>query len=180
MGDVSHRWLFATVVFLVTIGLLPLNSVSNSHGASPPKDGKWRVFLNRAGWKISFPPQWRVGSCHQCSDLTDPDALVTFVEPSTKAVVMIEHLADKPADKDDEQWLKEVSRDTVLNSQISEKWIVLDHQKALKVINGNAGSASSENIYVLYRQKTFAIRTSQGTSSYAICHRIISTFTLAP
>ena len=50
---------------------------------------------------------------------------------------------------------------------ISEEWIVLDHRKALRVINGNLDATSSENIYVLYGQRTFAIRTDRNSPSYA-------------
>jgi hypothetical protein len=146
----------------------------------PFKGGEVENFRKPGRWTISYPPQWQIGSCHQCSDLTDPNVFVTFFEPSTKAMIMIEPLADKPADKEVEPWLKEVGRDTVLNAQISEQWIVLNHRKALKVINGNQDSTSSENIYLLYGQKTFAIRTSRNTPSYATYQRMLSTLNFAP
>lgn len=111
--------------------LLALYWVPNVRGAGSANDVKWRTFANRAGWRISYPPRWQIGSCHQCSDPTDPDVFVTIFEPSTKTLIMIEHLIDKPVDEDVEPWLKEVSRDTVLNPQIREEWIVLDHRKGL-------------------------------------------------
>lgn len=101
---------------------------------------------------------------------------MTIFEPFTKTMIMIEHLIDKPVDEDVEPWLKEVSRDTVLNPQISEEWIVLDHRKALRVTNGNLDSTSSENIYVLDGKKTFAIRASRNDPSYATYQRMLSTF----
>lgn len=165
-----------TVIFLVIFGLLPLDRASNARGAGPAKDVRWRTFVNRAGWRISYPPRWQIGSCRQCSDPTDPDVFVTIFEPSTKTMVMIEHLIDKPVEEDVEPWLKEVSRDTILSPLISEEWIVLDHKKALKVINGNLDSTKSENIYVLYGPKTFAIRTDRNTLSYATYQRMLSTF----
>jgi hypothetical protein len=179
MRDI-RRWIFVSVVSLATVVVLPLHSPSNARGDTPPKEAKWKTFVNRAGWKISYPSQWQVGSCHQCSDPTDPNVFVTFFEPSTKAMVTIEPLADKPADEDAEPWLKKVSRDTVLSPQISEEWIVLNHRKALRVINGNLNATSSENIYVLYGRKTFAIRTDRNTPSYATYQRMLSTLNFAP
>lgn len=112
----------------------------------------------------------------QCSDPTDPVVFVTFFEPSTNALVTVEHLIDKPVDEDAEQWLKNVSRTTVLNPRISEQWIILDHRKALKVTNRNPDSTCSEYIYVLNGQKTFAIRTDQNKPSYVTYQRMLSTF----
>jgi hypothetical protein len=95
-------------------------------------------------------------------------------------MVMIEHLADQPADEDAELWLREVARDTVLSPQVSAEWIVINHQKALRVINGDLASTNSENIYVLYGQNTFAIRTNRSTPSYAIYQRMLSTLNFGP
>jgi hypothetical protein len=165
-----------TAIVLGIFSLLALCSVPNARGAGSANGATWRTFVNRAGWRISYPPHWQIGSCHQCSDPTDPDVFVTIFEPSTKTMIMIEHLIDKPVDEDVGPWLKEVSRDSVLNPQISEEWIVLDHRKALRVINGNPDSTSSENTYMLDGKKTFAIRASRNDPSYTTYRRILSTF----
>ena len=60
---------------------------------------KWKTFANRAGWSIKYPRDWRVSSCMECPDPTDPDVFVSFYNPSTKGLIMIEHLIDKPADQ---------------------------------------------------------------------------------
>ena len=41
-------------------------------------------------------------------------------------MIMIEPLADKPADRTVEQWLEDVGATTVLVPRLSQDWIVLD------------------------------------------------------
>ena len=165
-----------TAVLVAIVGLLALDSASSAPGGDSPKNAKWRTFVNRAGWRISYPPGWQIGSCTQCLDPPAPNVFVTFSDPSTKTLVMIEHLIDKPADQGAEEWLRNVSRTTVLNPKISEEWIILDHRRALKVLNLNSDSTRGEHIYVLCGQKTFAIRSDQNTPSYATYQRMLSTF----
>jgi hypothetical protein len=176
MREDGVRWMPVTLVTLALAGLLSSASVPSAFCDSLGQGAKWKAFVNKAGWSISYPPHWQIGSCHQCSDPTEAQVFVTFFEPSTKTLVMIEPLAEKPSGQDADSWLKEVSRDTVLNPRISEDWIVLGHRRALKVVNGNLNSSSSENIYVMNGGRTFAIRTSRDTPSYPTYLRMLSTF----
>ena len=75
----------------------------------------WRTFTNRAGWSVKYPRTWRVQSCHQCEDPTEPGAFLALSDPSSDDVVMIERLADNPEGKSVEAWLHEVAKDTVLH-----------------------------------------------------------------
>jgi hypothetical protein len=108
----------------------------------------WKTFANRAGWAIKHPGNWQVDSCRQCSDPTDPNVFVTLFDPATKELIIVEHLIDKPSDQTVEQWLNDVKVTTVLNPIVSEEWISLNGTPALKVINRNADSSESENIYI--------------------------------
>ena len=63
----------------------------------------WHTFTNKAGWMIKYPISWRVSSCRQCSDPTDPNVDVTLYNASTKQLIAIEHLLDKPSDQTAEQ-----------------------------------------------------------------------------
>jgi len=160
---------------LVCFALFSLSSI-----AQPPSPAdqtvdvsRWKTFTNRAGWAIKHPDSWRVGSCAHCSDPTDPYGFVTFENPSTKELIMIEHLIDKPADQTLEQWLNNVKVTSVLNSFVREEWISLNGTRALKVFNRNVDSTESENIYIVHRSKTFAIRADP---AYRIFPRMLSTF----
>ena len=54
-----------------------------------------------------------------------------------------------------------------------EEWISLNGTRALKVINRNADSTESENIYIVHGSKTFAIRAD---SSSRLFQRMLSPF----
>src|SRR5881394_2797720 len=134
------------------IGCTLLFAAWNVHGQTRSGNAsdvsKWKTFANRAGWSIKYPRDWRVSSCRQCPDPTDPDVFVNFFNPSTKELIMIEHLIDKPADQSVEQWLNHVKATTNFNPRVSEEWISLDGTRALKIINRNSDSSESENIYI--------------------------------
>jgi hypothetical protein len=122
------------------------------HGAQTVDVSRWVTFANRAGWSIKHPANWIVGSCVQCSDPTDPNVFVTISNPSTKELIMIERLVDKPGNQTVEQWLNDVKVSTDLNPIISQEWISLNGTRALKVISSN------ESIYLVHDLKTFAVR----------------------
>jgi hypothetical protein len=140
---------------------------------------RWRTFANKSGWTIKYPPDWRVGSCRQCPDPTEPNVSVTFYNPATRELlIMIEHLADKPPIQTVEQWLNDVKAATVLDPIVREEWISLSGMRALKVINRPPESTKSENIYLVHGSKTFAIRAYPRRSSYPVYQRMLATFSL--
>src|SRR5579871_661611 len=126
---------------------------------------KWKAFSNRAGWSLKHPSDWKVGSCNNCSDPTDPDVFVSLYHPSNGALMMIEHLIDKPKNQTVRQWLDEVKATANLNPRISEEWITLDGQPALKVITSNPDKTQSENIYVVYGDRTFYVSFERNPSN---------------
>ena len=137
---------------------------------------QWKSFSNRAGWTIKHPRNWHVSSCRSCPDATDPSVFVALEDPKIDALIMIEHLIDKPADKSVEQWLNDISRGQNVNPRVSEEWISLNGARALKVINRNRDLTESENLYLLSGSKTFTIHADRITSSYQLEQRILSTF----
>ena len=172
-----RRRIFLALSFVLFGGTLLHISRRSVHGqAVPSNDAGWKTFVNKAGWSIKYPATWQVSSCRSCPDPTDPNVFVSFYNPSTKEVIMIERLVDKPDNQTLEAWLDDIQRTTNLNAAISEQWITVGGKRALKVINRNRDSTTSENIYVVHGAKTFAIRTGRNTPSYAIYLRILSTF----
>ncbi len=147
---------------------VPLNQASDS--------SQWKLFANRAGWTIRHPDNWQVGSCHQCSDPTDPNVFVTLYNPLTKDLIMIEHLIDKPADQSIDQWLNHVSAVTDPNPRVSKEWITLDGVRALKVVNHYSDSTEGENIYIVHGSDTFAIGTNRNMQSYRLYQQMLATF----
>ena len=136
----------------------------------------WRRFVNKAGWVVRYPPGWDVGSCGQCTHPTDPNGFVTFYNPSSKELVMIENLMDKPSDQSARRWLDEVSRSTVLNPRVSANWIRLARTQALEVVSRNGDATESENFYLLHGSKTFAIRTPRNSPARRLIQQMLSTF----
>lgn len=164
------------------ICLLVLSGVSLVGGETPPQQhgdvSKWATFLNKSGWSIKYPTSMKIGSCRQCSDPTNPDVLVTFTDSSVPGSLIIERLADKPTNETVDKWLSETSRDTVANSVVDEEWMYLDGMPTLKVRNRGPGLSESENLYVAYGSKTFAIRASgtQDKKFYRLYLQMRSTF----
>lgn len=167
--------------FIGIIALLWLAQAATPPFQQTGGSSEWTTFTNRAGWSIRHPVNFKVGSCRQCSDPTNPDVFVTFLDPSTSGFVMIEHLLDKPADQSVEKWLDAISRETVANPRASEEWVYLDGAPALKVKNRNPDSTESENVYVVNGSTTFAVRVSniEVTPFYLLCRQMISTFRFA-
>lgn len=161
-------------------GYTLVSSLCCAQGPTSPTRGegnsRWSTFQNRAGWSIQYPSLWRVGSCRSCEDPTDPHVFVTFYDPQTKAIVMIQPLADKPSDQAIESWLHHVAKMNNLNPQVSEEWVLLDAVKALSVVNRHPDSTEYEYIYVVRNSKTFALTTGRNLLPNAVWQRMLSTF----
>jgi len=173
------RGLFPNVTLALT-GCAFLAVAWNVHGQTAsveaPDVSRWKTFTNRAGWSIKYPRDWQVSSCRSCTDPTDPNVFVSLYNTTTKQVIMIEPLIDKPADQSVEQWLNATQATTNVNPRVNEEWISLDGSRALKVINSNRDSTESENIYVVHGSKTFAIRADRNVPSYQLYRQMLSTF----
>jgi hypothetical protein len=160
---------------LILVGLAAL-SLSCIVAADASKG--WTTFTNRAGWSIKYPPTWEVGSCNSCADPTDPQVFVSFFDPSTNGILMIQHLKDKPPDEGVDAWLNDVARVAVANRRIGEEWILLDGRRALKVNTRNPDRTESDNIYVVDGEKTFFLQASPigNAAFYQPCKQMLSTF----
>ena len=136
-----------------------------SLGVQP--NGSWRTFSNRAGWSLSYPADWHVGSCKSCKDPTAPDVFVDFFPPEKRdsaGWVMVEHLASKPSDSSVDAWFAEISKTANLNTRLSEERITLDGSPALKVRYRTATRDEMEAVYVVVGLETFEICFAGQTS----------------
>jgi hypothetical protein len=139
----------------------------------------WKSFANRGGWTIKFPPDWKVGSCDQCADPTTED-LVTFADPSSGDLMLIEAFIDKPDGQTVDQWLNELSETTTLNPAVTREWASLCGERALRVVNDSPDSTESESLYVVHGAKSFAVRMTRETSAYPTFQQMLSTFAFTP
>ncbi len=158
----------AAVFLLVAGGLLDIS-------AQTRQSGKWKTFRNRAGWSIRYPKGWSVASCHQCDDPGDDNAFVAISDPRKDGMIMIDHFVDKPADQGIEQWLGDLKRTVNLNERVSEESVILDGEKALRVITRNLDATENETVYVVHDSKTFGIMIDRN-SNLELSRRIVSTF----
>lgn len=142
---------------------------------------RWATLTSRSGWIIKYPPDFRVSSCRQCADPTAPDVFVAFSK-SDHVLAMVEPLADAPAGQDTRKWLREVARDTILSPVLKEQWKSVDNESALMVTNGVSESDQSQNVYVVHRGKTFAIRFPdvKDVGVRLVCEQMLSTFRFSP
>ena len=139
---------------------------------------KWKSFTNRAGWSIKYPSDWSIGSCNNCNDPTDPSVFVNLFPPSGHELITIDHLTDKPPDRSIDDWLVQLSKQTVANPRLNEEWGFLDGVRSLKVKNRSPGTGISENLYFVKGSKSFAIRASNtmDASFYSLYQQALSTF----
>jgi hypothetical protein len=161
---------------LVAVLLVVCHAAAQSASKAAQTAG-WKTFASRAGWTVRYPRGWRVSSCRACDDPSDPDVYVTFEGRSAQALIMIEPLSSKPPDKSIDEWLIEVATATVLNPRVQHAWVVVDHQRALKVLSRNPDSTKSESIYVVRGSKTLAIRGADlGSPYYPTYQQMLATF----
>ncbi len=142
----------------------------------PNDTAKWKTFTNRAGWSIKHPSNWKVGSCRSCPDPADPDVFVSIYSPSDDELLMVEHLIDKPRSQSVRDWLDDTKTKANLNPRISEEWITLAGEPALRVVTRNADSTQSEVVYLVHGVSTFQISFDRNSSSANVCRKMLSTF----
>jgi hypothetical protein len=122
---------------------------------------RWRVFSNRAGWSIKYPADWKIASCHSCSDPTAPNVYVDFFPPgdSDSGWVMVSHLEDRPSSTTLDAWFNDVKQRANQNPRISEQRLTLGDLPALKVRyrNPSGGGRETEHVYVISDSQTFSI-----------------------
>jgi hypothetical protein len=147
----------------------------------------WKIFSNRAGWSISYPADWNIGSCRSCKDPTAPEVFVDFflsAKIESDGWVMVEHLASKPSDISADGWLADTAKKANLNPRLSEERITLDGSPALKVRYRTATGEETEAVYVVAGLETFEIHFSgqapgvplEKLANYATYLKMLGTF----
>jgi hypothetical protein len=64
--------------------LLLAGSLLSSSEASGA--GRWKTFVNRAEWRMSYPSNWQIESCRQCEDAANGIVLVAFAGPAPELI----------------------------------------------------------------------------------------------
>ena len=202
----SSRFASALFVLLIPVSIA---QVHRSPNKGAPSDVTWKSFTSCDGWTIDYPSDWKVFSCAQCPDPAAPHVPAIFLDPTTEQTLKIERLVDQPAKKEAktsrsgdpsshawstppseprprgsalENWLIQVSHDTVLNPRLGEEWLDLNGVPALSVRNQNPDSTQSENTYLTHGAKTFAIHASSLDQPHFVrlYRHALRTFRLSP
>lgn len=119
---------------------------------------RWRSFTSKGGWTVRYPPNWKISSCANCTGLTVEHIFVMFSDPSSsKEHVWVEQFIDKPAAQSVDNWLRDLSQDTNLNTRLGRESISLDGRTALRV-----KYTATDDIYVVNGPKSFATRNNAG------------------
>lgn len=147
----------------------------------------WKIFSNRAGWSISYPADWNIGSCRSCKDPTASEVFVDFFPPGkidSDGWVTVEHLSSKPSDSSVYVWLADTAKKANLNPRLREERITLDGSPALKVRYRTATGDETEAVYVVVGLQTFEIHFGgqapgvplEKLSNYATYLKMLGTF----
>ena len=181
----------AAVLGIFVFLLAPVCLSGGFCGPSPGAAGGWKVFSSRAGWSLHYPPDWRIGSCHNCPDPTAPNVFVDFFPPgetNSDGWVMVDRLADRPSGMSVKGWFTRLKQTANLNPRLKEQRINLNGLPALKVRyrNPHAGGQETESVYVVAGSRTFQInfggdlpgRPLEDLGNYRIYRRMLGTFTV--
>ena len=166
------------------------NKISNTND-SEIKD--WKLFSNRSGWSIKHPADWKIGSCQNCSDPTDPKVFVDFFPRATnnsdEGWLQVSHVVDKPANKSIDEWLVGLKTTLNLNPILKEEKITINNLPALKVRYRNpyAGGQESETVYLVSGSQTFTVAFSgdkagiilEKFGNYNVYLQMLSTFNVS-
>jgi hypothetical protein len=158
-------------------------------GIITAKVANWKIFSNRAGWRIRYPAEWDTGSCRSCPDPRAPGVFVDFMPHEGADIngsVMVSPLRDKPRNMGLDAWFSEVERTANLNPRSSEHRFELNGKAALRVryLNSAAGGTEMEAVYVVAGARTFSIEFSgnnRGTpletlGNYLVFMRMVQSF----
>jgi hypothetical protein len=158
-------------------------------GITTAKVANWKVFSNRAGWRIRYPAEWDTVSCRSCPDPRAPGVFVDFMPhegADLNGSVMVSPLRDKPGNVGLDAWFSEVERTANLNPRSSEHRFDLNGKAALRVryLNSSAGGTEMEAVYVVAGSRTFSIEFSgnnRGTpletlGNYPVFMRMVQSF----
>jgi predicted small secreted protein len=160
--------------------------------AAPMREAdNWGTFSNRAGWSINYPSDWRISSCRNCSDPTDPNVFVDFFPPDPdEGWLLIDHLMDKPKNASVDDWLNEMKKAANLSPIIHEAKLTVNDLPALSVNyqNPSDGGYEIDVVYIVSDQHTFSISFNpnkpginpETLRNYPTYLRVLSTFKVKP
>jgi hypothetical protein len=156
---------------------------------------KWKSFSNRAGWTISYPPDWRIDICKSCPDPRDPEASVNFVPPAEKDTeqgwLKVERLGGRPPGMSIDDWFADIKQsESLIPEEDKDLRITLNDLPALKVRFHNPKDANNEIevVYVLNALQTYSLTFSatkpnpsvESLKNYPVYQRMLASFKVKP
>ncbi len=156
---------------------------------------KWKSFSNRAGWSISYPPDWKIDACKSCPDPKDPDAYVDFVPPTEKdseqGWLKVERLGGRPPGMSMDEWFADIKQqENLIPEDDKDLRISLNGLVALKARyhNPKDGNNEIEVVYVLHGLQSFSLEFAatkpnpsvESLKNYPIYERMLASFKVKP
>jgi hypothetical protein len=120
----------------------------------------WKTFSSRAGWSMSYPKEWHLGSCRSCPDPTAQRVFVDFFPPSNTESggwMMVEQLLDKPSGTNLEEWFAKVNSTANLNPQVSSNRSKINGAPSQTIRYRNSDGSETEITFVICGSYTFGI-----------------------
>jgi hypothetical protein len=156
---------------------------------------KWKSFSNRAGWTITYPPDWHIDICKSCPDPKDPEAYVNFVPPAEKdseqGWLKVERLGGRPPGMGIDDWFADIKQsENLIPEEDKDLRITLNDLPALKVRFHNPKDADNEIevVYVLNALQTYSLTFSatkpnssvESLKNYPLYQRMLASFKARP
>jgi hypothetical protein len=178
------------ILFTVALALLLVGA-----SLSRAQNEKWKSFSNRAGWSISYPPDWRIDECKSCPDPKDPDSYVDFVPPAEKdseqGWLKVERLGGRPPGMSMDDWFEDIKHlENLTPEDDKEMRITLNGLSAQKVRYHNPNDANNELevVYVLHGLQTFSLTFAatkpnpsvESLKDYPVYQRMLASFKVKP
>lgn len=156
-----------------------------------PGNPAWKTFTSGSGWRILYPPQWRISSCHACPDPNAAGIFVAFSSPPKAGlfpaqvqVYPLEGMADAAMPNLNERFLRLQSFfERQEGHEVRARRFHLNGLQASAVVCRSAAGCESEFNLVASGASTFLITFSpascgpiEGTAGYAEYVRMRDSF----
>lgn len=139
----------------------------------------WKIFVSQGGWSMEYPNDWKVSSCHACSDPTEKGLFVDFEPPVNlleEGLVSVQPYPDKELVQTLEQLFTKL-KEFPAEPHLVEERTTINGLPAFRIVYGQKGNIYGEMIYLVDGSKVVGIYLF---SSYPNIHKELSDFKLLP
>lgn len=147
----------------------------------------WKTFISQSGWRIRYPNNWTISSCHACNDPTEKGIFVDINPPLSLAqegFLIIQPMRDRLPTQSLDQLFTDLKQFPA-QPHLSEERTSLNGFPALKIVYGKFGAAMGEAIYLVNNRQVVEVNFFGAAyprselrffKNYSIYQQILSTF----